>query len=307
MASETNLLEAIFGPSIPIEQATVLPEIMGHIRAIEDLLQGKPRASRPKISDPAVSQPINARIVELYKKIGDTDKIWPEIAARICQEFSVEISPDACRGRHKDVMARQEAATRREAYAALSGKAIDKPDHNADAKKLILASQEPAQEVAVDPIVDPKPGQQVAQRPSDRQIEAIKAEVIKLYQEEPAPLTEAEIDSELIRLRDTGMSPKEIRDAMHHRGVDFGLVELKDRLSVLARKALQDRKDARQASEPEIPANCSRAELDAVMWQLWDHGKGKTLDEISDLLCNNGYSYGTSAVERRLRQQGAVL
>jgi len=124
---------------------------------------------------------------------------------------------------------------------------------------------------------------------------------------EAAPLSEAEIDAELIRLRDTGMSPKEIRDAMLHKGVDFGLTELRDRLASLARNAIQDRKAAKAASEPEIPANCNRAELDAVMWRLWDHGKGKTPDVISDILCKAGYSYGTAAVERRLRQQGAEL
>ena len=103
------------------------------------------------------------------------------------------------------------------------------------------------------------------------------------------------------------MSPKEIRAAMLRQGVDFGLVELRDRLAGLARKALQDRKAAKAASEPEIPANCNRAELDAVMWRLWDHGKGKTPDEISDILCSRGYSYGAAMVERRLRQQGAEL
>ena len=43
MASETNILEALFGPSIPTEKAAILPEIMAHIRAIDDLLLDKPR------------------------------------------------------------------------------------------------------------------------------------------------------------------------------------------------------------------------------------------------------------------------
>lgn len=280
MASEVKILEAIFGTSIPTEKAAVLPEIMGHIKAIDDLLQGKPHPqARPRISDPAISGPINSRIVDLYAEHG---KDWPMIAATIGMEFGVQISPDACRGRHKDVMARQEAATRQEAYAALSGKAIDKPDHNWVRKvcKDIPPICVPERNSPASPDSSPK---------------------------EPAPLTEAEIDSELIRLRDTGMSPKEIRDAMLHRGVDFGLAELRDRLSALAKKSMHDRKDARQASEPEIPANCNRVELDAVMWRLWDYGKGKTPDEISDLLCNNGYSYEVAMVERRLRQQGAEL
>ena len=243
---------------------------------------------------------------------------------------------------------RNVAIGRQEGYAALSGKAIQAGVYTTPPEVLLAATKDES----ADPIVDPKPGQQVATRPDDQQIGAIKAEVIQLYMEgrdvgsiakklgileswvrkvckdippigvpvrnspaspdsspkdDPAPLTEAEIDSELIRLRDTGMSPKEIRDAMLLRGVDFGLTELRDRLSALARKAMQDRKDARQASEPEIPPNCNRAELDAVMWRLWDHGQGKTPDEISDILCNIGYSYGTAAVERRLRQQGADL
>lgn len=333
MASETKILEAIFGPSIPTDQAAVLPEIMAHIRAIDGLLQGKPRQVRPRISDPAISGPINLRIGQLYAEHG---KDWPTIAATIGREFQVQISPDACRGRYRDAVARQEA------YAALQGSAIQALQKDPTVEPLGNPEQLPTSfgqfiphEPPVDPIVDPKPGQVVAQRPDDRQIEAIKAEAIRLYQEGrdvgsiaeqlgvrsrwvkdvckgivvqvPTPLTETEIDAELIRLRDTGMSPKEIRDAMLHGGVDFGLAELRDRLSALARKALQDRKDARQASKPEIPANCNRAELDAVMWQLWDHGKGKTPDEISDLLCNNGYSYEVAMVERRLRQQGAEL
>ena len=337
MASETKILEAIFGPSIPTDQAAILPEIMAHIRAIDGLLQGKPRQYHPRISNPAISGPINRRIGELYAEHG---KDWPKIATTICQEFNVRISPDACRGRHKDALARQEA------YAAMSGST------SPGAKELPteLPTKLPAtfgqfipHEAPVDPIVDPKPGQQVAQRPDDHQLEAIKAEATKLYKEgrdvgsiarqlgvraqwlrgilgpmgapapnsspktEAAPLSEAEIDAELIRLRDTGMSPKEIRDAMLHKGVDFGLTELRDRLTSLARNAIQDRKAAKAASEPEIPANCNRAELDAVMWQLWDHGQGKTPDVISDILCKAGYSYGTAAVERRLRQQGADL
>lgn len=317
MASETKILEAIFGPSIPTDQAAVLPEIMAHIRAIDGLLQGKPRQY---------------------------------------------LSPDACRGRHKDAVARQEA------YSALSGSAIQAGQYTTppaviqtisgpvrtspgatESPKELPTDSQPVQACTddgnspVDPIVDPKPGQQVAQRPNDRQIEAIKAEATKLYKEgrdvkaiseklgvraqwlrgilppvgapepnsspntEAAPLSEAEIDAELIRLQETGMSPKEIRAAMLRQGVDFGLVELRDRLAGLARKALQDRKAAKAASEPEIPANCNRAELDAVMWRLWDHGKGKTPDEISDILCSRGYSYGAAMVERRLRQQGAEL
>jgi len=341
LASETKILEAIFGPSIPLESVTILPEIMAHIKAIDGLLQGKPRQYHPRISDPAISGPINRRIGELY---AETGKDWPKIAATICQEFQVRISPDACRCRHKDAVARQEA------YSALQGSAIQALQKDPTVEPLGNPEQLPTSfgqfiphEPPVDPIVDPKPGQVVAQRPDDRQIEAIKAEAIRLYQEgrdvgsiarqlgvraqwlrgilgpmgapapnsspktEAAPLSEAEIDAELIRLRDTGMSPKEIRDAMLHKGVDFGLTELRDRLASLARNAIQDRKAAKAASEPEIPANCNRAELDAVMWRLWDHGKGKTPDVISDILCKAGYSYGTAAVERHLRQQGAEL
>lgn len=368
MASETKILEAIFGPSIPLESVTILPEIMAHIKAIDGLLQGKPRQYHPRISDPAISGPINRRIGELY---AETGKDWPKIAATICQEFQVRISPDACRCRHKDAVARQEA------YSALSGSAIQAGQYTTPpaviqtisgpvrtspgpeklpiglptncqpndatlrnvaamnvhersnvakdgrqedksgnpAQKVpppptdpepVRASQKPAQEVAVDPIVAPKPGQQVAQRPSMPERNS-PASPDSSPKDDPAPLKEAEIDSELIRLRDTGMSPKEIRDAMLHRGVDFGLAELRDRLAALARKALQDRKDSRAASEPDIPANCNRVELDAVMWKLWDHGNGKTPDEISDILCKNGYSYGAAMVERRLRQQGADL
>lgn len=324
MESEVKILEALFGPSIPTEKAAILPEIMGHIRAIDDLLQGKShQRARPRISDPAISGPINRRIVELYAEHG---KDWPKIAAAICQEFQVRISPDACRGRHKDAVARQEA------YAALSGSAIQ-AGHYTTPLAVMQHLDARREDKSAEPI-----------------IEAIKAEAIKLYQEggdvkciaehlgvrpqwmrgilppvgapepnspgspdssppkkEASPLSEAEIDAELIRLQDSGMSPKEIRAAMLYQGVDFGLVELRDRLAAMARKALQDRKAAKAASEPEIPANCNRAELDAVMWRLWDHGKGKAPDEISDLLCSKGYSYGTTMVERRLRQQGAEL
>ena len=123
MASEAKILEAIFGPSIPTEKAAVLPEIMGHIRAIDDLLQGKPRRKAPnRITDPAISGPINSRIVELCAEHGGS---WPKIAAAICQEFGVQISSEACRGRYKDAMERKTAAImQREGYVALSGEAI---------------------------------------------------------------------------------------------------------------------------------------------------------------------------------------
>lgn len=342
VASEVKILEALFGPSIPLESVTILPEIMAHIRAIDDLLQGKPRQYHKRISDPAISGPINRRISELYAEVGND---WPKIAAAICQEFNVTISPDACRGRHKDAVSRQEA------YAALSGSAIQAGQYTTPPAVIqtISESVRTSPEATELPKQLPIPSQQVTQRPDDRQIEAIKAEAIKLFHEgqgvkaiakklgvrwqwlrgilppvgapepnspaspdsppknEAAPLSESEIDAELIRLQDTGMSPKEIREAMLHKCVDFGLAELRDRLKALARKASRDRKTAKAAGEPEIPANCNRAELDAVMWQLWDHGRGKTPDEISDILVDHGYSYGAAMVERRLRQQGAEI
>jgi hypothetical protein len=123
----------------------------------------------------------------------------------------------------------------------------------------------------------------------------------------PAPLTEAEIDAELIRLRDSGRDHKEIRDAMLLKGVDFGLAELRHRLAVLARKAPPSKAAPVVVGEVKIPPNCTRPELDAVMWKLWNHGKGKTPDEISDILCKQGYNYSSAMVERRLAQQGAEL
>ena len=54
MASEAKILEAIFGPSIPTEKAAVLPEIMGHIRAIDDLLQGKTMRQARKRMEQAI-------------------------------------------------------------------------------------------------------------------------------------------------------------------------------------------------------------------------------------------------------------
>jgi len=149
----------------------------------------------------------------------------------------------------------------------------------------------------VDPIVDPKPGQQVAQRPNDRQIEAIKAEATKLYKEgrdvgsiarqlgvraqwlrgilgpmgapapnsspktEAAPLSEAEIDAELIRLRDTGMSPKEIRDAMLHKGVDFGLTELRA-IEILAPLRRENHWSGKLNRNPPLPIHRGKCEFD---------------------------------------------
>lgn len=182
MTSETKILEAIFGPSIPTEKAGVLPEIMGHIRAIDDLLQGKTmRQAHKRISDPAISGPINSRIEELYAEISRdrpniAGKIWPKIAAVISQEFEVQISPDACRGRYKDAMERKAAAImQQEGYAALSGEAIQAGTYTTPPEVLQLATKEKPAE----PAVDPTPGEQAG--PDDRQIGAIKAEAIKRY------------------------------------------------------------------------------------------------------------------------------
>jgi hypothetical protein len=58
---------------------------------------------------------------------------------------------------------------------------------------------------------------------------------------------------------------------------------------------------------PPIGPKSNRREIDEFMWSLWNHGKGKTPDKISDILCEKGFSYGTKSVERRLRQQGGDL
>lgn len=180
MASEAKILEAIFGPSIPTEKAAVLPAIMGHIKAIEDLLQGVPRRqAHPRITDPAISGPINSRIEVLYAEISRdrpdiAGKIWPKIAAAICQEFGVSISPDACRSRYKDAMGRQEAALHQEGYATITGQAIQAGVYITPPEVLQLAKEAPA-----DLIVDPKPGEQAG--PYDRQIVAMKTEAIRRH------------------------------------------------------------------------------------------------------------------------------
>lgn len=172
MASETKILEAIFGPSIPLESVTILPEILAHIRAIDGLLQGKPRQYHPRISDPAISGPINRRIGELYAEHGK----WPLVAAAICKEFNVRISPDACRRRYKDAMERMAAAImQQEGYAALSGEAIQAGTYTTPPEVLQLATKEKPAE----PAVDPTPGEQAG--PDDRQIAAMKAEAIKRH------------------------------------------------------------------------------------------------------------------------------
>lgn len=113
-----KILEALFGPSIPTEKAGLLPEIMDHIKAIDDLLQGKPsQRARPRIYDPAISGPINSRIVELYTELGPA---WADISKAIAKEFQEVISPGAVKQRYKG------QAAVREGYAALSGSAHQK-------------------------------------------------------------------------------------------------------------------------------------------------------------------------------------
>lgn len=163
----------------------------------------------------------------------------------------------------------------------------------------------------MEPKVSPEPNElrpevEPEQKPESSPPGYLESSQIK----EPSPPTEAEIDAELIRLRDMGLSPKEIQNSMLHKGVDFGLAELRDRLAALAKKALLGKAGPCQLSglpSDAIPPGLNRTGLDTVIWRLWDHGKGKTPDEISDLLCKYGYSYGRKQVERRLEQQGANL
>lgn len=291
MASEAKILEAIFGPSIPTEKAAVLPEIMGHIRAIEDLLQGVPRRqAHPRITDPAISGPINSRILELSAEHG---KSWPKIAAAICQEFGVSISPDACRGRYKDAMERKTAVTmQQEAYAALSGEAIQAGTYTTPPEVLQLATKEKPAE----PAVDPTPGEQAG--PDDRQIGAIKAEAIKRY--------------------NAGEDVKAIADSL---GVQWRWVRA---VCAKAPKPKQEDKaglPSEKAPPPEPPAESlaqsaiiqerptsqaiSRAELDAKIWAL--HKAGQTPEEISDKLYGEGLYYSAKSVRVRLISQGAGL
>lgn len=219
MASETKILEAIFGPSIPLESVTILPEIMGHIRAIDDLLQGKTmRQARKRISDPAISGPINSRIVDLYAEHG---KSWPKIAAAICQEFGVSISPDACRGRYKDAMERKAAAImQQEGYAALSGEAIQAGTYTTPPEVLQLATKEKPAE----PAVDPTPGEQAG--PDDPPTQSA------IIQERPTSqaISRAELDAKMWALHMAGKTPEEISDELYSEGLYYSEKSVRVRL-----------------------------------------------------------------------------
>jgi len=241
MASEAKILEAIFGPSIPLEKAAVLPEIMGHIRAIDDLLQGKTmRQARKRISDPAISGPINRRIEELYAEISRdrpdiAGKIWPKIAAAISQGFGVTISPDACRGRYKDAMERKAAAImQQEGYAALSGEAIQAGTYTTPPEVLQLATKEKPAE----PAVDPTPGEQAdkSDAPSEKVLPpeppAEPPTQSAIIQERPAPqsLTRAELDAKMWALHMAGKTPEEISDALYSEGLYYSEKSVRVRL-----------------------------------------------------------------------------
>ena len=232
MASEVKILEAIFGPSIPTEKAAILPEIMAHIKAIDALLQGKThRQAHQRISDPAISGPINSRIEELYAEQG---KEWPKIAATISQEFGVTISPDACRGRHKDAMARKEAAIQQEGYAALSGEAIQAGTYTTPPEVLQLATKEKPAE----PAVDPTPGEQAdkSDAPSEKVLPpeppAEPPTQSAIIQERPAPqsLTRAELDAKMWALHMAGKTPEEISDALYSEGLYYSEKSVRVRL-----------------------------------------------------------------------------
>ena len=63
---------------------------------------------------------------------------------------------------------------------------------------------------------------------------------------------------------------------------------------------------ASQPIAPIHPPALGRAEIDSMIWDWWKKDS-LTPDEISDRLCDMGYSYGERSVEIRLISQGADL
>jgi hypothetical protein len=334
---EIPILRVLYPPdgSIPAAHVERVPEIRQHISALMVLASGGtvPKCSR-RVLDPDESAALNTRIIELRETpLADGGvRTWESISDALGRS----ISPLAARKRYAAAK-KAERDFQKLAEAALVKPTGDLPLGNPrdDPEKLkpdVELSGNPGQLGQEDKSAKPaltmrlftngkpiKDEWHLGESPCQEEGSAgnsseypNSSHTTALPDPDPeqhrlAPLTEAEIDAELIRLRDSGRDHKEIRDAMLHKGVDFGLAELRHRLAVLARKALPSKAAPVVVGEVKIPPNCTRPELDAVMWKLWNHGKGMTPDEISNILCKHGYSYGSSMVERRLVQQGAEL
>jgi len=336
--------------SIPAAHVERVPEIRQHISALMVLASGGtvPKCSR-RVLDPDESAALNTRIIELRETpLADGGvRTWESISDALGRSISPLAARKryaAAKKAERDFQKLAEAALVTPPRDLPLGNPRDDPEKlkpdvelsgnpgqlGQEDKPTELAEKSPCQEgpagnpsespnsssqsetpAPMEPKVSPEPNElrpevEPEQKPESSPPGYLESSQIK----EPPPLTEAEIDAELIRLRDMGLSPKEIQNSMLHKGVDFGLAELRDRLAALAKKALLGKAGPCQLSglpSDAIPPGLNRTGLDTVIWRLWDHGKGKTPDEISDLLCKYGYSYGRKQVERRLAQQGAEL
>jgi len=312
---EIPILRVLYPPdgSIPAAHVERVPEIRQHISALMVLASGGtvPKCSR-RVLDPDESAALNTRIIELRETpLADGGvRTWESISDALGRS----ISPLAARKRYAAAK-KAERDFQKLAEAALVTPPRDLPLGNPrdDPEKLkpdVELSGNPGQLGQEDKPTELAEKSPCQEGPAGNPSESPSSSPPPTAPQTSAPLTEAQIDAELIRLRDSGRDHKEIRDAMLHKGVDFGLAELRDRLAALAKKALLGKAGPCQLSglpSDAIPPGLNRTGLDTVIWRLWDHGKGKTPDEISDLLCKYGYSYGRKQVERRLAQQGAEL
>jgi hypothetical protein len=325
--------------SIPLKVARNLQAIDGRIKEIERLAAGHlPLGMERRILDPVLSAQITKQIIKLRESTEPPMK-WRDIARLIGHNQT----SDSVRARY---IAAKERAKAEEGYAVLSGQAVlgrvyttpTKLAAEIKAERRIheeIIKTEPASQEFIPH--DHSGGQAIDKQdhiPEVTKMDPLPAlssqvigsmdhvgEVNKLIRSPVEPLTDEEVDQ--VILKRAGKSARAIAAELRKAGKEISTNGVRERqASMWARKKdpTPEKIEPPAApkilvtlSEPRAPKkehllgpNCTRREIDEAIWALWNR-EGKTPDEISDILDEMGYSYGTQMVVRRLQQQGADL
>ena len=127
--------------------------------------------------------------------------------------------------------------------------------------------------------------------------------VVESSPSDPETLTEVD------RMLGEGMTVKEISAELEKNKKHVPWTKIRARAAYLAKMKRKEAKPESQEVEAtddrSEPVAISRKELDLRIWDMWR--AGKTLDEISEILCSEGLYYSAKSVRVRLLSQGAKL
>lgn len=256
--SETAILKILFPPSgaIPAGRIEAVQPIRAHIAALLALAQGKPMpapSSQKRVSRPDESEAATCRIVELWEtpRSDGYRRTWAEVSA----ELGMGLSPNAVRHRYENYKAKLQAdAVKGEAYAALSGEAIQEGIYKTPQEVI-----EKIEHVAAPPAL---------QEAMPAQIEQATIRNSRIVQENAevprsGPKIPHDQDDLIFEMRESGKTYLAIVEALEEKGISCNIGDVAPRYQSIARKKAREVQN-KAPSHQEITGP-SLSEIDACI------------------------------------------